>query len=406
MAPPNEKDMKQLQKKWANSSAKATLQRLVKHGLDKEDDGTRKRADVIYKMSDTFDEFPSKFFTKQLQALRKPKKDTAINFEEIVDIEDLEKEWEGSQAKIVLEHLVANGLDIKQDGNKQRADLIYKMEGCFEHLKHFPREFVTQKVQKLRKGRQTQAKSPREQELQSNWDNSRAKVVLERLVQHGFDCNEDGKCIRADEVHKLRVEFANFPQVFFTQQLKLMRKAKPKPPVWKNSRARVILQQLIVVGLDRDLEGNELPVLTIYNMDDQFSRFPLKRFLINLEDLREQTHEVLDKSLRDSVAVDDYLEKNPPSNMDAPRYNGIRYPKWQGSDAQKLLRQDLKLLLHNGSLFKGKDGVLPQKIQMSKPEYQQFPLTVFRNHIYKEIIHDKQVNWNKNKKSQIAKNSK
>jgi hypothetical protein len=397
--------MEQLQHKWENSSAKVTLQRLIKHCLDKKDDGTRKRAGVIYKMSEKFDEFPSKFFTKQLQALRKPKKDTAINFEDIVDIEELEKEWEGSQAKIVLERLVAKGLDIKQDGNKQRADFIYKMEGCFEHFKHFPQQFVTQKLQKLRKGRQTQA-SPREQELQSNWENSRAKVVLERLVQHGFDCNESGKYIRADEVYKLRDEFASFPQVFFTQRLKLMRKAKPKPLAWKNSRARVILQQLIVVGLDRDLEGNELPVLSIYTMDDEFKRFPLKRFSINLEDLRELTHEVLDKSLRDSVAVDDYLEKNPPSNMDAPRYNGVRYPKWQGSDAQKLLRQDLKLLLHNGSLFKGKDGVLPQKIQMSKPEYQQFPLSVFRNHIYKEIIHDKQVNWNKNKKSQLEKNSK
>ena len=201
--------------------------------------------------------------------------------------------------------------------------------------------------------------------------------MLERLVQHGFDCNDNGGNIRTDEVYKMREEFKQFPQAFFTQQIKILRKGKPKPPAWKNSRARVILQELIVVGIDRDDEGNELPVLTIYEMDGEFKRFPLRRFAANLVDLREIVHEAMDKSLHDSLAVNDFLEKNPPSTMDAWRYNYERYPKWQGSDAQKLMRQDLKILLRHNMLFKGKAGVLLKDLWAFRVEYQAFPLAIF-----------------------------
>jgi hypothetical protein len=325
------------------------------------------------------------------------------NFEDIVDIEELEKEWEESQAKVVLERLVKGGGDKKKDGCNIRANLVYKMEGCFEHLKHFPQQFVTKKLANLRKG--NKLLSPAEKELQSKWDNSRAKVVLGRLIEHGFDCNDDGKNKRADEVYKLREEFLPFPQRFFTQQLQIARKGKPKPPAWQKSRARSILKNIIVVGLDREDDGTELPLLTIYRMDKEFKRFPLKRFAINLEDLRDIVHEALDKALRDGLGVEDYLERNPPSRMDAPRVNYKRYPKWQESSAQKLLRDDLKILLREGWLFKGKDGFLPRDLYQhpQRPEYREFPLVVFRNHIYKEIVHDKQVNWNLHKKSHQEK---
>ena len=173
----------------------------------------------------------------------------AANFEDIVDIEELEKEWGESQAKVVLERLVKEGGDKKKDDCSLRANLVYKMEGCFEHLKHFPQLFVTKKLQKLRKGNKMLSQG--EKELQSKWDDSRAKVVLGRLVEHGFDCKDDGKNKRADEVYKLRQDFLPFPQPFFTQQLHIARKGKPKPPGWKNSRARSILKNIIVVGLDR-----------------------------------------------------------------------------------------------------------------------------------------------------------
>jgi predicted transcriptional regulator len=391
MAPLNEMVLEDLNNKWEGSSAKILLQRIVENDLDKnKEDGKKKRANIVYKMRDEFVEFPQKFFTKKLQTLREPtKKQEEIDFEEVVDLEELEQEWEESRAKVVLERLVEEGQDKKEDGNNMRAKEIYSM---MREFKDFPQKFFTEKLQKLRKGKAPQ--SEQDIELRNRWENSRAKVVLERLVQHGFDCTDNGGSIRTDKVYKMREEFKQFPQAFFTRQLKILRKGKPKPPAWKNSRARVILQDLLVVGMDCDDEGNDLPVLTIYEMDGEFKRFPLKRFAANLEDLREIVHEAMDKSLRDSLAVDDFLEKHPPSTMDAWRCNYKRYPKWQGSDAQKLLRHDLKILLRHKILFKGKAGVLPKDLWAFRDKYQDFPLVIFRNHIYKEIIHDKQVAWN------------
>ena len=313
-------------------------------------------------MRDEFVEFPQTFFTKKLQALRKiTKKQEEIDFEEIMNLEELEQEWEESRAKVVLERLVEEGQDKREDGNNMRAKDVYSMP----EFKDFPQKFFTKKLQKLRKGKAS--RSEQDIDLQNRWENSRAKVVLERLVQHGFDCNDNGGNIRTDEVYKTREEFQQFPQAFFTQQLKILRKGNPKPPAWKNSRARVILQELIVVGMDRDDEGNELPVLTIYEMEGEFKRFPLKRFAANLEDLREIVHEAMDKSLRDSLAV----------TMDAWRYNYKRYPKWQGSDAQKLLRGDLEILFRHNMLFKGKAGVLPKDLWAFRDKHQDFPLCHF-----------------------------
>jgi hypothetical protein len=62
------------------------------------------------------------------------------------------------------------------------------------------------------------------------------------------------------------------------------------------------------------------------------------------------------------------------------------------------LRLDLKVLLRHNRLFKGKDGVLPIQLWKYRSEYLEYPLKIFRDHIYKEIIHDKQVNWNKQRK--------
>ena len=150
--------------------------------------------------------------------------------------------------------------------------------------------------------------------------------------------------------------------------------------------------------MDRDDKGVNFSLLTIYEMEEEFRKFPLKRFSINLEALRQSVSEVTDKCLRDSLAVDDFLSRNPPSMMDASRFNYKQYPKWQGSAARRLLRDDLKELLDQNLLFKGKTGMLPKQLWQSRSAYLAFPLVVFRNHIYKEIIHDKQVNWNQHKR--------
>ena len=47
--------------------------------------------------------------------------------------------------------------------------------------------------------------------LLERWKSSRAKIVMERIVQHGFDCDDKGKLCSAREVYQLDKEFSSFP---------------------------------------------------------------------------------------------------------------------------------------------------------------------------------------------------
>ena len=53
------------------------------------------------------------------------------------------------------------------------------------------------------------------------------------------------------------------------------------------------------------------------------------------------------------------------------------YPNWRKSEARKQLKKDLTEGKHKNRR--------PMVLWLSHPEYQKFPLTVFRNHIYKEL---------------------
>lgn len=50
---------------------------------------------------------------------------------------------------------------------------------------------------------------------------------------------------------------------------------------------------------------------------------------------------------------------------------------WKDSEARKLLKEDVKNGLHL--------HMKPQEIWRSKPEYQMFPLSKLRGHIYQEV---------------------
>jgi len=60
------------------------------------------------------------------------------------------------------------------------------------------------------------------------------------------------------------------------------------------------------------------------------------------------------------------------------------YPRWDGSDAQRLLKLDMNYGKHN--------HMQPSVLHKSQQENQKFPLKVFRDHIHQEI-------WSRNQKS-------
>jgi hypothetical protein len=56
--------------------------------------------------------------------------------------------------------------------------------------------------------------------MEENWEKSRAKVALQNLVRLELDKDDNGKNIRANVVYKMnKKEFSDFTQKFFTKQL-------------------------------------------------------------------------------------------------------------------------------------------------------------------------------------------
>lgn len=62
---------------------------------------------------------------------------------------------------------------------------------------------------------------------------------------------------------------------------------------------------------------------------------------------------------------------------DHPPNNNTSYPRWHGSAAQKLLKEDVSNKLQ--------EAMKPRELRLTRPEYQEFPLKVFRDHVQQEI---------------------
>jgi len=73
----------------------------------------------------------------------------------------------------------------------------------------------------------------------------------------------------------------------------------------------------------------------------------------------------------DSKALASDRHVHPP-----PAITSRGYPRWCGSEAERLLKADID----DGNLT----GIKPKDLHQSRPEYQAFPLKVFRDHIAQE----------------------
>jgi hypothetical protein len=154
-------------------------------------------------------------------------------------------------------------------------------------------------------------------------------------------------------------------------------KGKKKKKGWQNSDAKAKLYAALVNGdipldppTDEDSEEVEeyrekYPIVASYPRPDLFPS--------RLAALREQVKEGLTRAEEDQIAFDIYVKNHPKSTVAA---NG-KYPEWEGSAAQRLLAEDIENELHLDKL--------PQDLHDSRAEYQQFPLKVFRDHIYQCI---------------------
>jgi hypothetical protein len=134
--------------------------------------------------------------------------------------------------------------------------------------------------------------------------------------------------------------------------------------------AKEILQQDFCAGmLPRTLGPTE-----VYGMRREYQAVEYGKFRTNLNKLRKKLEFQQSSAALDDAALQHYMGLNPV-NMNPT--GGMKYPRWDLSDAQRLLKEDIAAERHK--------AMQPQELRMTRLEYQRFPKDVFRKHIHQEV---------------------
>jgi hypothetical protein len=140
-----------------------------------------------------------------------------------------------------------------------------------------------------------------------------------------------------------------------------------KLPPWRCSHAKKLLIKDILDG--KVIEG--MAPKNVFVMRPEYQLYKYENFVTNLRNLRKQIAEKQD-------LADDNEAAFAHDEVFGLRVNSKPYPRWQGSVAERLLKQDID----NGQHLHMK----PHELKESRVEYgPYYPGTIFRDHIHQEL---------------------
>jgi hypothetical protein len=159
---------------------------------------------------------------------------------------------------------------------------------------------------------------------------------------------------------------------------------------WRNSDAKKLLLEWILEGRVAGMKPKQ-----VYALDDIFKPFKYDNFVGNLNRLRKKVGTRLVLVEFDQAAFDHDQLLYPTS---ATTQRG--YPRWPGHEAKRLLKEDIDEGKH--------ETMTPLALYKTRPaEYGQFPLDVFRDHLYQEVRGRKErgywLNKKKKKEARLAR---
>lgn len=137
---------------------------------------------------------------------------------------------------------------------------------------------------------------------------------------------------------------------------------------WLNSTAKRQLERDLTLGripLDKD----EMSPKQVYLQREVFKTFPYEQFRDRLRDLRKKIKATKAQANNQEGDLTEDYRMFPTQTHDV---NGRR--RWAGSPAETLLAIDMKNLKH--------ELMPPKQLHLSRPEYLEFDLKIFRNHIH------------------------
>lgn len=147
---------------------------------------------------------------------------------------------------------------------------------------------------------------------------------------------------------------------------------KPVKESWQNSKGKELLM--------KDLRSGKVAIkgkgdaIAVYNSRVEFGGNNIdnqKKFPQRLRAARQKTVELNERSAFD---VDAIAHDRVVFPINAT--NHLNEPRWEGSDAQIFLRNDVSSKLHQ--------NMKPQELHRLRAAYLKFSLKTFREHIYQE----------------------
>jgi hypothetical protein len=139
---------------------------------------------------------------------------------------------------------------------------------------------------------------------------------------------------------------------------------------WRCSEARRLLEQDLRSGVI-PLDGHEMSVEECYTQRPEFSDFPFESFPRRLQALRKQCAAKNNRSVADTTAfAHDHA-------LLVARRQGGDVLRWDGSEAERLLKLDIANGLHL--------NLTPKNFYQFRAEYQVHSLKVVRGHIHQEL---------------------
>lgn len=131
-----------------------------------------------------------------------------------------------------------------------------------------------------------------------------------------------------------------------------------------------------------DLVSGAVPLsmkpMDVYMTRPEYSQFhKYQNFRSNLKSLKDSLEERKDKMLNDCCfyAHDLFVLKKHRANIQGNPHKP--YPNWHSHEAKKLLKLDIKDGAHI--------GITPSYLWIQRQEYLEFPVEVFRQHVYQAV---------------------
>jgi len=203
------------------------------------------------------------------------------------------------------------------------------------------------------------------------WRSSRAKSLLCDEIVAGTVKEGDN----VNFIHQSNAEYAKWPIKNFKVNLKGLFKAvakdqaNPKVEKWKNSQAKSTLRDSIIAGIVKKTDDP----LQVYRSQSVYQQYTFTNFKVNFKkllaavalDYRRMADDLFDYN-HDVELLKEY-RKQYPLRVAVP---------WHKSKAKTILEQDMDAGKHRSQKA--------MELWTSNPEYQMFPLKVFRDHLYTE----------------------